>query len=90
MAIGSGLRRASGNVSFNVKSAASVAIPTPTSVQKIARQPDKARIWPPRIGPSSGAIAITVIKVDIIWAARWASVEVPHHGPRKDDARARS
>ena len=42
-----------------MNNAASVATPTATSTQKIARQLDTARIWPPTSGPSKGAIAMT-------------------------------
>ena len=67
---GSLFRRSRASVSGRVSSARRVAIPTPTSVQKIARQEARFRICPPTIGPKSGAIAITVISVDIICAAR--------------------
>jgi hypothetical protein len=69
-ASGSCLRRSIGSVSGRVKSAPDVRSPTPTSVPKIARQPASANIWPPIIGPSSGAIAMTVSSLDIICAAR--------------------
>ena len=54
----------------SVPTAASVANPTITSVQKIARHDHSFRIRPPALGPTSGAIAITVISVDIMRAAR--------------------
>ncbi len=68
--IGSRLRRSDGRVSGRANSAARVARPIPTSVQKIARHEANTRICPPTIGPINGAMAITVISVDIIWAAR--------------------
>jgi len=65
------LRRAGGSVSGKASSAARVSTPIPTSVQKIARQPAWIKICPPSPGPTKGAMAITVIRLDIIRAA-WA------------------
>jgi hypothetical protein len=41
-------------------------MPIPTNSQKIARHPAQTRICPPSKGPISGAIAMTVIRVESI------------------------
>lgn len=53
-----------------VYSATRLATPSATSSQKIARHPAQAATCAPTTGPSSGAIAMTTIRVESIRAAR--------------------